>query len=46
MAHLTDPHLADAIWELLDAGIIDDEYAAGAWQLIATEGISILEPDR
>ena len=33
IAHLTDAHLADAILELLDAGVITADYAEVARQL-------------
>ena len=45
MAHLIDEILADAIKELLDAEIITVDYAEGAWQLIATERIPIIDSD-
>ena len=44
-ALLVDPHLAAAIWELLDAGVITVDYAEGAWQLIATERIPVIDSD-
>ena len=33
-ALLADEELADKVWELLDADVIDDEVAALAWSLL------------
>ena len=35
-ALLVDEELADQVWELWDAGLIDDELVTITWSLIAT----------
>ena len=35
-ALLVDENLADMVWELWNAGYLDDELGALAWMLIAT----------
>ena len=34
-ALLVDEELADQVWELWDAGLVDNEMAAWAWLLVA-----------
>jgi hypothetical protein len=38
-ALLVDEELADQVWELWDAGVIDDELAAVAWLLLAAPAV-------
>lgn len=39
-AILTDPKLADEVWELWDAEVITDEEAVWGWFLVCTVGDS------
>ena len=37
-ALLTEPDLADQVWDLWNAGVITDDLAAWAWDILASKG--------